>query len=38
MILRLLQSGNIRNYATWVVFGSVLLVALIAAGFTGGVR
>ena len=27
MILRMLQSGNIRNYATWVVFGSVLLIA-----------
>jgi NADH-quinone oxidoreductase subunit L len=38
MILRMLQSGNIRNYATWVVFGSVLLVAAIAAGMTGGIR
>jgi NADH-quinone oxidoreductase subunit L len=38
MILRMLQSGNIRNYATWVVFGSVLLVAAIAAGVTGVVR
>jgi NADH-quinone oxidoreductase subunit L len=38
MILRMLQSGNIRNYATWVVFGSVLLVAAIAAGVTGGLR
>jgi NADH-quinone oxidoreductase subunit L len=38
MILRMLQSGNIRNYATWVVFGSVLLVAAIAAGVTGGIR
>ncbi len=38
MILRMLQSGNIRNYATWVVFGSVLLVAAIAAGMTGGLR
>ena len=37
-ILRLMQSGNIRNYATWVVFGSVLLVAAIAAGVTGGLR
>ncbi len=37
-ILRMLQSGNIRNYATWVVFGSVLLVAAIAAGVTGGIR
>ena len=23
-VLRLLQSGNIRSYATWVVFGSVV--------------
>jgi NADH-quinone oxidoreductase subunit L len=38
MILRMLQSGSIRNYATWVVFGSVLLVAAIAAGVTGGIR
>jgi NADH-quinone oxidoreductase subunit L len=38
MILRMLQSGSIRNYATWVVFGSVLLVAAIAAGVTGGLR
>jgi NADH-quinone oxidoreductase subunit L len=37
-ILRMLQSGSIRNYATWVVFGSVLLVAAIAAGVTGGLR
>ena len=36
-ILRMLQSGNIRNYATWVVFGSVLLIAAIAAGMTGNV-
>ena len=38
MVLRMLQSGSIRNYATWVVFGSVLLVAAIAAGVTGGMR
>ncbi len=38
MLLRRLQSGNIRNYATWVVFGSVLLIAAIAAGMTGGIR
>jgi len=37
-ILSMLQSGSIRNYATWVVFGSVLLVAAIAAGVTGGIR
>ena len=35
-ILRLLQSGNIRTYAAWVVLGS--LVALIAIGFVGGAR
>ncbi len=35
-ILRLLQSGSIRNYAAWVAFGSVLL--LIAVGFAGGAR
>ena len=38
VILRMLQSGNIRNYATWVVFGSVLLLAAIAAGMTGDIR
>jgi NADH-quinone oxidoreductase subunit L len=35
-ILRLLQSGNIRSYAAWVVLGSVVL--LIAIGFAGGSR
>ena len=35
-ILRLLQSGNIRTYAAWVVLGSI--VALIAIGFAGGSR
>ena len=35
-ILRLLQSGNIRAYATWVVFGSVIV--LIAIGLAGGAR
>ena len=35
-ILRLLQSGNIRSYATWVVFGSVLLI--VAMGMAGGLR
>jgi NADH-quinone oxidoreductase subunit L len=35
-ILRLLQSGNIRTYAAWVVLGSVVL--LIAIGFAGGGR
>ena len=35
-ILRLLQSGNIRNYAAWVVFGSI--IALVAMGLAGGSR
>jgi NADH-quinone oxidoreductase subunit L len=35
-VLRLLQSGNIRSYAGWVVWGSVL--ALVAFVFFGGVR
>jgi NADH-quinone oxidoreductase subunit L len=33
--LRLLQSGNIRSYATWVVLGSVAL--LLAMGLASGV-
>jgi NADH-quinone oxidoreductase subunit L len=35
-LLRRWQSGSIRNYAAWVVFGSVLL--LIVIGLAGGVR
>jgi NADH-quinone oxidoreductase subunit L len=35
-ILRLLQSGNIRSYAAWVVLGSV--VVLLAIGLAGGGR
>jgi NADH-quinone oxidoreductase subunit L len=35
-ILRLIQSGNIRSYAAWVVLGSIVL--LIAIGFAGGFR
>ena len=35
-ILRLLQSGNIRTYAAWVVLGSV--VVLLAIGLAGGAR
>jgi NADH-quinone oxidoreductase subunit L len=35
-ILRLVQSGNIRSYAAWVVLGSIVL--LIAIGFAGGLR
>ena len=34
--VRLLQSGNIRSYATWVLFGSVFL--LIAVRVLGGWR
>ena len=35
-ILRLIQSGNIRSYAAWVVLGSIAL--LLAIGFAGGSR
>ena len=35
-VLRLLQSGNIRSYAAWVLFGSVVLI--IAMGMAGGIR
>jgi NADH-quinone oxidoreductase subunit L len=35
-ILRLLQSGNIRSYAAWIVLGSV--VVLLAIGFAGDIR
>jgi NADH-quinone oxidoreductase subunit L len=34
-ILRLLQSGNIRSYATWVVIGAVVLIVVMGVG---GVR
>jgi NADH-quinone oxidoreductase subunit L len=37
-ILRRLQSGNIRSYATWIVIGAVLLLlvmGLTAVGFAG---
>jgi NADH-quinone oxidoreductase subunit L len=40
-ILRRMQSGNIRSYATWVVIGAVLLLlvmGLTAVGFAGGVE
>jgi len=33
-ILKRIQSGNIRSYATWVVLGSVAL--LIVMGFVKG--
>jgi len=38
-VLKLLQSGNIRSYATWIVIGAVaLLLALgMAQGVTGGI-
>ena len=35
-VLRLLQSGNIRSYATWVLFGSVVLI--VAHGHRGRSR
>ncbi len=35
-ILKLMQGGNVRSYAAWVVFGCVLL--LLAIGFGGGMR
>jgi len=35
-ILRLMQSGSIRAYAAWVVFGSVLVI--LAIGVAGGMR
>ncbi len=40
-LLRLMQSGSIRSYATWVLFGAVvLIVAMVAveASLAGGVR
>jgi NADH-quinone oxidoreductase subunit L len=40
-VLRLLQSGNVRSYATWVLFGSVVAIvalALAGIGSTGGLR
>jgi NADH-quinone oxidoreductase subunit L len=33
-VLRLLQSGNIRSYATWVLFGSVLAIVALAIATT----
>jgi NADH-quinone oxidoreductase subunit L len=35
-LLRRLQSGNIRSYATWVLCGAVL--AIVAAGVLGGAK
>jgi len=34
--LKLFQSGNIRSYATWVLFGSIIL--LLTLGLIGAVR
>jgi NADH-quinone oxidoreductase subunit L len=36
-VLRRLQSGNIRSYAGWVLFGSVLVIVAMVA-VTGGGR
>jgi NADH-quinone oxidoreductase subunit L len=35
-ILRLLQSGNIRSYAAWVVAGSILMI--LGIGLWGAAR
>jgi NADH-quinone oxidoreductase subunit L len=35
-VLRMLQSGNIRSYATWVLAGSVIVI--VALGMAGGAR
>jgi NADH-quinone oxidoreductase subunit L len=35
-IFRQMQSGSIRNYATWVMFGSLLI--LLVLGLSGGAR
>jgi NADH-quinone oxidoreductase subunit L len=35
-LLRRIQSGNIRSYATWVLAGSVVVIILM--GIAGGVR
>jgi NADH-quinone oxidoreductase subunit L len=35
-VLRRIQSGNIRSYATWVLFGSVLVI--VAMAIAGGLR
>ena len=36
-VLRRMQSGSIRSYATWVLLGSVLLIVTLV-GILGGVR
>jgi NADH-quinone oxidoreductase subunit L len=35
-VLRLMQSGNIRSYATWILFGGVMVI--VAMGIAGGMR
>ncbi len=35
-VLKLLQSGNIRSYAVWILAGSVFL--LLVMGVAGGLR
>ena len=35
-VLKLIQSGNIRSYATWILAGSVVIIVLM--GIAGGVR
>jgi NADH-quinone oxidoreductase subunit L len=37
-VLRLMQSGNIRSYATWVLFGGVLVIAVMAFVLAGGAQ
>jgi NADH-quinone oxidoreductase subunit L len=35
-LLRQLQSGSIRNYATWIMAGSLLVIFIL--GLAGGMR
>jgi NADH-quinone oxidoreductase subunit L len=38
-VLRLMQSGNIRSYATWVLLGSLGVIAVIVGiASAGGIR
>ena len=35
-VLKLFQSGNVRSYAAWVVFGSIMLIVFMSlAGLAG---
>ena len=36
-VLRLMQSGNVRSYATWVLGGGVV-ICIVAAAILGGIR